>query len=208
MKFFVRASALLSMLLLSGCSDVWCWPFDCSSSKSSSGVVDDSANVAADVAADVAAENPFDNQIGGAYGTTASKLFKLEFKQTTMPCAGCGWLFDSVQLVINHSAGKFVKNGKGFLVKVGRAKPIFSADLSSIPSSATIQSATLYMRFNAHEGIARGDFTSTAVVYGWLDASKSKVRDITAKKDIKGKGYSKSNPNLPIDFTAYAQKVH
>ncbi len=42
MKFFVRASVLLSMLLLSGCSDVWCWPFDCSSSKSSSGVVDDS----------------------------------------------------------------------------------------------------------------------------------------------------------------------
>ena len=29
------------MLLLSGCSDGWCWPFDCSSSKSSSGVVDD-----------------------------------------------------------------------------------------------------------------------------------------------------------------------
>ena len=31
------------MLLLSGCSDLWCWPFDCSSSKSSSGVVDDSS---------------------------------------------------------------------------------------------------------------------------------------------------------------------
>jgi hypothetical protein len=43
-KFFVRASVLLSMLLLSGCSDVWCWPFDCSSSKSSSGVVDDNTD--------------------------------------------------------------------------------------------------------------------------------------------------------------------
>jgi hypothetical protein len=43
-KFFVRASVLLSMLLLSGCSDVWCWPFDCSSSKSSSGVVDDNSD--------------------------------------------------------------------------------------------------------------------------------------------------------------------
>ena len=29
---------------LSGCSDGWCWPFECSASKSSSGVVDDSAN--------------------------------------------------------------------------------------------------------------------------------------------------------------------
>jgi hypothetical protein len=46
-KFFVRASALLSMLLLSGCSEVWCWPFDCTSSKSSSGVVDDSGQSAA-----------------------------------------------------------------------------------------------------------------------------------------------------------------
>ena len=44
MKFFVRASVLFSMLLLSGCSDVWCWPFDCSSSKSSSGVVDDNSD--------------------------------------------------------------------------------------------------------------------------------------------------------------------
>ena len=44
MKFFVRASVLLLMLLLSGCSDVWCWPFDCSSSKSSSGVVDDNSD--------------------------------------------------------------------------------------------------------------------------------------------------------------------
>ena len=44
MKFVVRASVLLSMLLLSGCSDGWCWPFDCSSSKSSSGVVDDNSD--------------------------------------------------------------------------------------------------------------------------------------------------------------------
>ena len=201
MKFFVRASILLSMLLLSGCSDGWCWPFDCSSSKSSSGVVDDSANVAA--------ENPFDNQIGGAFGTTASKLFKLEFKQTSMACSGCGWWFDSTQLVIQHSAGKFVKNGGSmFLKKAGNRIGVFSADISSIPSSATIRSATLYMRFNPHEGIAFGDFTSVVAVSGWLDATKVKVRDITAKNDVKGKGYSKANPNLPIDFTAYAQKVH
>jgi hypothetical protein len=203
-KFFVRASILLSMLLLSGCSDGWCWPFECSSSKSSSGVVDDSAG-----SANVAAENPFDNQIGGAFGTTASKLFKLEFKQTSMACGACGWWFDSTQLVIQHSAGKFVKNGGLMFIKKGSNRiGHFSADISSIPSSATIQSATLYMRFNAHEGIANSDNSSVVVVYGWLDASKSKVRDITAKKDIKGKGYSKSNPNLPIDFTAYAQKVH
>jgi hypothetical protein len=164
-------------------------------------VVDDSANVVA--------ENPFDNQIGGAFGTTASKLFKLEFKQTSMACSGCGWWFDSTQLVIQHSAGKFVKNGGSMFIKKGSNRiGHFSADISSIPSSATIRSATLYMRFNPHEGIARGDSTSVVAVYGWLDATKVKVRDITAKNDVKGKGYSKSNPNLPIDFTAYAQKVH
>ena len=74
MKFFVRASALLSMLLLSGCSDVWCWPFDCSSSKSSSGVVDDSTNGTD--------EDPYDNQIGGGSGTSEFDLSKVTWLHT------------------------------------------------------------------------------------------------------------------------------
>ena len=45
MKILVRIGVLLAIALpLSGCSDGWCWPFECSASKSSSGVVDDSAN--------------------------------------------------------------------------------------------------------------------------------------------------------------------
>jgi hypothetical protein len=195
-KFFVRASILLSMLLLSGCSDAWCWPFDCSSSASSSGVVDDSPAVV-------------DNQVGGSYGTTSSKLFKLEFQQTSLPCASCGWLFDSLQLVVKHSQGKFVKNGKGFLVKKGgNRNGHFSADLSSIPSAATIDSATLYMRFNTHEGIAREDNSSRVVVFGWVDDKKTLVKNLTTQKDVKGKGYSKANPNMPVDFTVYAKRVH
>jgi hypothetical protein len=76
-KFFVRASVLLSMLLLSGCSDGWCWPFDCSSSKSSSGVVDDSTGVAA--------EDPYDNQIGGGYATpTEFDLSKVTWLHTNV----------------------------------------------------------------------------------------------------------------------------
>jgi hypothetical protein len=195
-KIFVRASVLLAILLLSGCSDGWCWPFECSSSKSSSGVVDDSTNVAPD------------NQIGGG-ATTSSQLFRLEFQQTYLPCASCGWLFDSVQLVIKHSQGKFVKDGKGFLVKTGgNRNGHFSADLSSIPSAATIDSATLYMRFNTHEGIAREDNSSKVAVFGWVDGKKTLVKSLTTTKDVKGKGYSKANPNLPIDFTTYAKRVH
>jgi hypothetical protein len=44
-KILIRAGVLMAIALpLSGCSDGWCWPFDCTASKSSSGVVDDSAN--------------------------------------------------------------------------------------------------------------------------------------------------------------------
>jgi len=193
-KYFVRASVLLSILLLSGCSDALCWPFDCSSSASSSGVVDEDSN---------------DDPIPGDGDTTSSKVFKLELKQTYMPCSSCGWLIDSVQLVIKHSRGTFVKSGKGFLVKVGgNRNGHFSADLSSIPPSAKIESAILYLRFNKHEGIANSDNSSRVAVSGWLDGKKVPVKNITAKNDIKGKGYNKGNNNVPIDFTAYAKKVH
>ena len=44
-KILIRVGMLMAIALpLSGCSDGWCWPFDCTASKSSSGVVDDSAN--------------------------------------------------------------------------------------------------------------------------------------------------------------------
>ncbi len=53
MKILARIGVLLAIALpLSGCSDGWCWPFDCSASKSSSGVVDDSANTASTTTTD------------------------------------------------------------------------------------------------------------------------------------------------------------
>ena len=43
MAIMLRLGVLLVVVLpLSGCSDMWCWPFECSSSKSSSGVADTS----------------------------------------------------------------------------------------------------------------------------------------------------------------------
>ena len=40
-KTLLRVGVLLVLVVpLSGCSDFWCWPFDCSASKSSSGVED------------------------------------------------------------------------------------------------------------------------------------------------------------------------
>ncbi|MED5533038.1 MAG: hypothetical protein VX411_02905, partial [Pseudomonadota bacterium] len=44
-EILIRVGVLMAIALpLSGCSDGWCWPFDCTAGKSSSGVVDDSAN--------------------------------------------------------------------------------------------------------------------------------------------------------------------
>jgi len=48
-KILFRIGVLAAIALpLSGCSDGWCWPFDCNTSKSSSGVVDDSTDSGGD----------------------------------------------------------------------------------------------------------------------------------------------------------------
>ncbi len=132
--------------------------------------------------------------------------FSLVFSQTVMPCASCGIWFDSAKLVIEHSSGTFTSSQSGsLLIKKTRGSGYFSADLSAIPSSATIQNATLVMSLNTHEGIANSDYTSVIEVY---DSSGAFVRTITARDDIRGKGYDKGNPNVPIDFTDYAKQVH
>lgn len=147
----------------------------------------------------------------GSPAAAGSNNFDLFFEQSTQTCADCGIWFDSAQLVVQHSAGTYThsKSG-GLLVKLTSGKyGRFTADLSSIPASASIQNATLYMMLNTHEGIANSDFTSVITVYDFSSGSKGPVvRTISAAEDIKGKGYSKANPNVPIDFTAYAQQVH
>lgn len=145
---------------------------------------------------------------GGGSGGTRGR-FSLEFEMTYQSCDSCGIWFDSAQLVIVHSAGRFTARQSGSLLikrspyRQGR----FVADLSSIPASATIKSATLYMLLNSHEGIANSDRSSKIAVNGYVNGSKRFVREISAARDIKGRGYSKSNPNVPIDFTAYARQL-
>ena len=71
MKILVRIGVLLAIALpLSGCSDGWCWPFDCSASKSSSGVVDDSANTTS--TADTSTTTTTDTSASTATATTAT----------------------------------------------------------------------------------------------------------------------------------------
>ncbi len=142
---------------------------------------------------------------GGGSKSKARGDFDLTFKQTVMPCASCGIWFDSTELVIQHTEGTYKKRqGTMFVKKASGKVGHFKADLSSIPAGAEIISATLYMRLHPHEGIANGDNGSVIAV---TDANSKFVRNISAKHDIKGKGYSKGNPNVPIDFTAYAKKL-
>ncbi len=135
--------------------------------------------------------------------------FSLVFEMSYQSCSSCGIWFDSAELVIKHSEGNFTARQSGSLLikeapyRQGR----FKADISSIPRSADIQSATLYMRLNPHEGIANGDSRSKIAAYGHINGSKTYIRDITAQHDIKGKGYHKGNPVVPVDFTDYARRL-
>ena len=145
---------------------------------------------------------------GGGSKSKARGDFDLTFKQTVMPCASCGIWFDSTELVIQHTEGTYKKRqGTMFVKKASGKVGHFEADLSSIPAGAEIIRATLYMRLHPHEGIANSDHGSVIAVTGIVDGRSTFVRNISAKHDIKGKGYSKGNPNVPIDFTAYAKKL-
>lgn len=114
--------------------------------------------------------------------------------QSVMACASCGIWFDSAKLTIKHSDGTFTSSQSGSMLIKNTGSANFNADLSGIPASATIQKATLVMSLNTHEGIANSDFKSVITVH---DSSGDFVRTITARDDIRGKGYSKEIPTSP-----------
>lgn len=149
----------------------------------------------------------------GAPAAAGSNNFSVLLEQTTQTCADCGVWFDSAELVVQYTGSNkpytYRQNG-GLLIKQSSGKTgRIQTSLASIPAGSAITKATLNMRLNSHEGIANSDNTSVITVYDFSGGSKGPVvRTITAATDIKGKGYSKSNPNVPIDFTAYAKQVH
>jgi len=147
----------------------------------------------------------------GSAANAGSGNFSLIFEMTHQSCDSCGIWFDSARLVIEHSEGTFTASQSGSLLikqspyRQGR----FSAQISGIPPSATINSAILNMTLNSAEGIANSDSSGVITVYDNSSGRKGDVvRTITAAGDIKGKGYSKSNPTVPIDFTGYAIAIH
>lgn len=175
---------MFSLVLLAGCSEWWCWPFDCSQNDTSTGVT----------APLTPASNP--------------KRFRLEMQQTYKSCVDCGFFFDSAELVIKHSAGTLRRNKKGpfWVRKDYDLHGQFDWDISAIPRDADIEKATLYMLFNDHRGIAVSDYTSVMKTYGWIGGKKTLLRTESAK-DIKAMGCNKVNRYCPFDYTDYTRRI-
>lgn len=171
--------------------------------QSDSGIIGEAGSDSAEEPGD---EENQESEAENAITGTRTDDFSLVFEMSHQSCSSCGIWFDSAELVIVHSQGRFTARQSGSLLikEAPYHQGRFTADIGSIPLSSTIESATLYMLLNADEGISNDDFTSTISVYGDTGGSREYIREITAQDDIKGKGYSKANPNVPIDFTAFA----
>jgi len=170
--------------------------------KTSSSTDDDTATTTTDNSAALLESE--EQEFTSTKSSKARGNVNLTFRQTAQPCSSCGIWFDSMKLVVEHSSGTYTsptKTGRLLIKKSSGLQQSFAANLSSIPAGATIQRATLYMKLNSHEGLAGSDNGSVLSV---SDGGKH-VRNITASGDMKGRGYSKSNPNVPIDFTAYVK---
>jgi hypothetical protein len=140
---------------------------------------------------------------GGGHSTSGggSGNLAFSFTQTSMPCAGCGWLFSSSKLVVTGTSGSASASGPGFLVKVGRGSPTVKFSISK-SSVGTVTSARLYLTFHTGEGIANGDYSSVVKVYG----NGGHIATYTAGQ-VKGMGYSKSKPNFNFDVTAFVKSA-
>jgi hypothetical protein len=137
---------------------------------------------------------------GGSSGGGSGNL-SFSFTQTSMPCAGCGWLFTSSKLVVTGTSGSASASGPGFLVKVGRGSPTVKFGISK-SSVGTVTSARLYLTFHTGEGIANGDYSSVVKVYG----NGGHIATYTAGQ-VKGLGYSKSKPNFNFDVTSFVKSA-
>lgn len=105
------------------------------------------------------------------------------------------------------------------LVKNPSATGYFYADISDVPATANITSATLYLTLHKHEGISNNDKVSVIAVYeyskawnyntGYGGGSRGDlIREIRAKEDMWDKGIQKYlNPTGGYDFTSYVQQL-
>jgi len=126
----------------------------------------------------------------------------LSFRQSIQACTDCSISFDSMYLLIKHSLGIFRSyNDSLFLKKSSDIGGSFIVSTAGIPKNASIKSATLYMRLNRYNGIANKDNSSLIT----LTQNGRHVRNISVRYDIRSRGYSNSNPLVPIDLTPFVK---
>ena len=136
---------------------------------------------------------------GGAGGGSGSIVFT--FKQTSMPCSGCGWLFTGSSLTVKGNKGSQTVSGPGFLAKVGRgtATVRFSVNSSVVGS---VSSATFSAKWHPTEGIANADQSSVVVM-----GAGGKTWKVLTAGGVKSKGQYKGAKPLSVDVTGYVRSV-
>lgn len=123
----------------------------------------------------------------------------------------CGWWWTKAALnVIYEVAGTTGQaistyDRKIFVRKSPHSTGTVSMAMTPIPAEAIVISAVLTMVFDAHEGIAWADDTGLCEI---RSVDGQFIRNLSAKDDIKGKGYNKNKRNLPVDFTPYVQALY
>ena len=92
MATLFRISIIFAMAaMLSGCSDYWCWPFDCTAGKSSSGVVDDSDNTSGTTPPPATTTPPATSTPGDSSGGSSTTFVPPDFKLSKV-----SWLHTNV----------------------------------------------------------------------------------------------------------------
>lgn len=157
---------------------------------------------------------PFGNDViieddGQDEDVTCGNDFSLRMEMIVQKNAESGWYFDKAYLLVEHTFGTntYRQDGELLVKKNPHRTGVFKAMMSDIPCSASILKATLTMVLNRHEGIANDDKEGIVEV---RDGNTGEfIRNITARTDIYGNGYNKyERPNVEIDFTLYARKIH
>lgn len=129
----------------------------------------------------------------------APSTVSFKFRQLKQDCPGCGWMWDSSQLVIKHSGGTTKIDGEGFIVKKNPPRaPTVKFDIPEGVSGVT--NATLVLKWHKLEGLANGDNGSVVEI-------KSNGKIIHTLNAVKGKvnGSHKAGPPLKLDMTSIFQ---
>ena len=132
--------------------------------------------------------------------------FNLVFEMVNQLNDECGFWFTTATLNIVYEGGSYTSapSGEIFIKKSSGSVGKFRADITSIPCSAKILTATLRMTLEPDEGLAWGD--KEGVVEIRDGNSQELIRNLEAAQMHK-ESWNKGRPTGPVDFTEYVKKL-